>query len=94
MSTLELCLVLGTSSFSIGVVVGYGAPKLFARAVARAVERERVVEALAGQTPAWERVAAELEQAAVDAAKQGMPATSHSLLLQAAEVRAQGKAGR
>lgn len=96
MSTLELCLVLGASSFSFGVVVGYGVPKLYALAVARAVERERVVAGLAGTggaIPAWEQTARDLEKAAVEQAKRGMSSTSETLLDQAANVRARGKAG-
>lgn len=97
MSTLELCLLLGPSSFSAGLVVGYVVPKVYARAVARAVERERVVAGLAGTggaIPPWEQTARDLEKAAVEQAKQGMSSTSRTLLDQAADVRARGKAGR
>lgn len=92
MSTLTLCLECGAAGFGLGALLGYGVPKLWARSVARAVERERVVAALAGEQPsAGEHVARELEKAAVAQAKQGLTATSQSLLDQAANVRARGR---
>ena len=92
MTTLALCL----GSFSLGALLGYGLPKLYSRSVARAVERELVVAALAGQQPApsWEHTARKLEEAAIAQAQQGMASTSRTLLEQAADVRARGKSGR
>jgi hypothetical protein len=95
MTTIALCAISGAAGFGLGTLLGYGVPKLYRRAIERAVERERVVSALAGgQIPSWERTATELEQAAVAQAKQGMSATSRTLLDQAADVRARGKSGR
>lgn len=95
MSTLGLCIVCCSSGGAIGWSFGYFIPRLYARAVAKAVQRERVVAALAGQqVPSWEQTARELEAAAVAQAKQGMPSTSRTLLDQAADVRARGKADR
>jgi len=95
MTTLDLVIVAWASGVAMGGLLGYGVPKLYRRAVERAVERERVVSALAGgQIPSWERTAIELEEAAVAQAKQGMSSTSRTLLDQAADVRARGKAGR
>lgn len=63
MTTIALCAISGAAGFGLGTFLGYGVPRLYARAVAKAVERERVVAALAGnQVPSWERIAAELEQ--------------------------------
>ena len=93
MSTLDYCIVMWALGFLAGACAGYGVPRLYRRAVDKAVERERVVTALAGdQVPPWEQVAREIERAAVVQAHQGLPATARNLLEQAADVRR--RAGR
>jgi len=93
MTTIALFAISGVAGFGLGTLLGYCVPKLYARAVAKAVERERVVAALAGQqVPSWERTASELEQAAVEQAKRGNTTRSQALLDQAAGVRARGAA--
>jgi hypothetical protein len=77
--------------FLLGVLVGAVAHYLFDRY--QQARRERLLGALGGKIPEYERVARELEAVALSQAKQGFPGSSDRFLRQARQVRENGKQG-
>lgn len=88
-------VMLWTFALALAFVSGYATSAAMERYRQRYLERERVVNALAGgAVPDWERVARGLEEAALKQAHQGLAGHSDSLLRQARDVRKEGLANQ